>query len=155
MSADTRRAPVAAGPEVAPQAHAQGQAAGQDHHGHGDHDHDGAPHGSMKGYVTGFVLSVILTAIPFGLVMSGVISDKSVVAGICMVLAIVQIVVHMIYFLHMNRKSESGWTLMSLIFTIIIVVIALTGSLWVMFHMNQNMMPPMNPASAAEMSDQM
>nr|WP_238560084.1 cytochrome o ubiquinol oxidase subunit IV [Sphingomonas sp. Mn802worker] len=109
----------------------------------------------MKGYVTGFVLSVILTAIPFGLVMSGAIADKSVAAGICMVLAIVQIVVHMIYFLHMNRKSESGWTLMSLIFTVIIVVIALTGSLWVMFHMNQNMMPPMNPTSAAEMSDQM
>jgi cytochrome o ubiquinol oxidase operon protein cyoD len=109
----------------------------------------------MKSYVTGFVLSVILTAIPFGLVMSGAIADKSVVAGICMVFAIVQIVVHMIYFLHMNRKSEAGWTLMSLIFTIIIVVIALTGSLWVMFHMNENMTPPMQPMSAAEMSDRM
>jgi len=155
MSANTQGAPVAAGPEVAPQAHAQGQAAGQSHGGHDDHAHDGAPHGSMKSYVTGFVLSVILTAIPFGLVMSGAIADKSVVAGICMVFAIVQIVVHMIYFLHMNRKSEAGWTLMSLIFTIIIVVIALTGSLWVMFHMNENMMPPMQPMSAAEMSDRM
>lgn len=155
MSANTRGAPVAAGPEVAPQAHAHGQAAGQTHHGHDDHAHDGAPHGSRKSYVTGFVLSVILTAIPFGLVMSGTIADKSVVAGICMTLAIVQIVVHMIYFLHMNRKSEAGWTLMSLIFTVIIVVIALTGSLWVMFHMNENMMPPMQPMSAAEMSDRM
>lgn len=129
----------------------------RDAHDRGTSDHvdGGAAHGSRGSYVTGFVLSVILTAIPFGLVMSGVIVDKSVVAGICMVLAIVQIVVHMIYFLHMNRKSEAGWTLMSLIFTIIIVVIALTGSLWVMFHMNQNMMPPMNPTSAAEMSDQM
>ncbi|WP_373369149.1 cytochrome o ubiquinol oxidase subunit IV [Sphingomonas citricola] len=137
----------------------QHQAVDMESHAHdrgtSDHVDGGAAHGSRGSYVTGFVLSVILTAIPFGLVMSGVISDKSVVAGICMVLAIVQIVVHMIYFLHMNRKSESGWTLMSLIFTIIIVVIALTGSLWVMFHMNQNMMPPMNPTSAAEMSDQM
>ena len=149
MSANANGMSAAAGPDVAPQAQAS------DHgHGHGsDHVDGGAAHGSHRSYVTGFVLSVILTAIPFGLVMSGVISDKSVVAGICMVLAIVQIVVHMIYFLHMNRKSEAGWTLMSLIFTVIIVVIALTGSLWVMFHMNQNMMPPMNPTSAAEMSD--
>ncbi|WP_375270808.1 cytochrome o ubiquinol oxidase subunit IV [Sphingomonas sp.] len=148
MSANTQQ-PAAAGPDVAPHAQAQ------DHGHHHDHVDGGAAHGSRSSYVTGFVLSVILTAIPFGLVMSGVIADKSVVAGICMVLAIVQIVVHMIYFLHMNRKSEAGWTLMSLIFTVIIVVIALTGSLWVMFHMNQNMMPPMQPMSAAEMSDRM
>jgi cytochrome o ubiquinol oxidase operon protein cyoD len=64
-----------------------------------------------------------------------------------MAMAIVQIVVHMIYFLHMNTKSENGWTMMALIFTVIIVVIALTGSLWVMYHMNANMMPQMGDMS--------
>jgi len=115
-------------------------------HAHGDHahdDHGGAPHGSRRSYLTGFALSVVLTAIPFGLVMGGWIANVQVVIGICMALALVQIVVHMIYFLHMNSKSESGWTLMALIFTIIIVVIALAGTLWVMFHMNLNMMPGM------------
>ncbi|HBY29784.1 MAG TPA: cytochrome o ubiquinol oxidase subunit IV, partial [Bradyrhizobium sp.] len=58
-----------------------------------------------------------------------------------LVLAAVQIVVHMIYFLHMNTRSENGWTMMALIFTVIMVVIALTGSLWVMHHLNINMMP--------------
>ena len=52
-----------------------------------------------------------------------------------------QIVVHMIYFLHMNTKSEGGWSMMALIFTIILVVIMLSGSLWVMYHLNTNMMP--------------
>ena len=52
-----------------------------------------------------------------------------------------QIVVHMIYFLHMNTKSEGGWTMMALIFTIVLVVITLSGSLWVMNHLNSNMMP--------------
>ena len=47
----------------------------------------------------------------------------------------------MIYFLHMNSKSEGGWTMLALIFTIIVVVIALSGSLWVMYHLNTNMMP--------------
>lgn len=111
-------------------------------HGHDDHAHgDGHAHGSRKSYLIGFGLSVILTAIPFGLVMSGAVANHTLAAGICMAFALVQIVVHMIYFLHMNSKSEQGWTLMALIFTIIIVVIALSGSLWVMYHMNQNMMP--------------
>ncbi len=113
-----------------------------DGHGH-DHAHDAHAHGSRRGYLTGFVLSVLLTAIPFGLVMGGWIANVQLVVGICMALALVQIVVHMIYFLHMNSQSEEGWTLMALIFTVIIVVIALTGSLWVMYHMNANMMPDM------------
>ena len=56
-------------------------------------------------------------------------------------LAAVQIVVHMVYFLHMDAKSESGWNMLALIFTIVLVVITLAGSLWVMYHMNTNMMP--------------
>ena len=61
-----------------------------------------------------------------------------------MALAAVQIVVHMIYFLHMNSKSEGGWTILALIFTIMVVVIMLAGSLWVMYHLNHNMMPGMS-----------
>lgn len=111
-------------------------------------DDHGAPHGSRKSYLIGFLLSVVLTAVPFALVMTGAIADPRVTAGIIMAFAAVQVVVHMIYFLHMNAKSESGWTLMALIFTVIIVVIAIAGSLWVMYHMNANMMPqgPMNGA---------
>lgn len=122
---------------------------GQPHHDHPNdnahgHGHSTAEaHGSRKDYIIGFVLSVILTAIPFGLVMSGTIADPRVTAGIVMVFALVQIVVHMIYFLHMNTKSEGGWTLMALIFTIIVLTICLAGSLWVMYHMNVNMMPGM------------
>jgi cytochrome o ubiquinol oxidase operon protein cyoD len=47
----------------------------------------------------------------------------------------------MVYFLHMNARSESGWSMMALIFTIVLVAIALTGSLWIMFHLSANMMP--------------
>ena len=50
-----------------------------------------------------------------------------------MALAAVQIVVHMIYFLHMNTKSEGGWTIMALSFTLTIVVITLAGSIWIMY----------------------
>ncbi|EJT06129.1 cytochrome o ubiquinol oxidase subunit IV [Rhizobium sp. CCGE 510] len=109
------------------------------HHGH-SHGHQ-AGHGTFRSYMTGFVLSVILTAIPFWLVMAGVFDSPAVTAVLVMGLAAIQIVVHMVFFLHMNPRSEGGWTMMALIFTIIIVAIALSGSLWVMHHLNANMMP--------------
>ncbi|RAH99272.1 cytochrome o ubiquinol oxidase subunit IV [Acuticoccus sediminis] len=110
-----------------------------DDHGHG---HDaGHPGGTFSGYMTGFILSVILTAIPFWLVMSGYIPDKTTTALLVMGFAVVQIVVHMVFFLHMTPSAEGGWTMMALIFTLVLVVITLAGSLWVMYHMNTNMMP--------------
>jgi cytochrome o ubiquinol oxidase subunit IV len=117
------------------------------HSGHAAHgqvgSHDGMAHGdiTLSGYLTGFLLSVFLTAVPFYLVMSGALGDKQVTALVIMAFAAVQIVVHMIYFLHMNTTSEGGWTMMALIFTVVMVVIAMTGSLWVMHHLNTNMMP--------------
>lgn len=109
-------------------------------HGHDHHD-DGHAHGSLRGYLIGFGLSVVLTAIPFWLVMTGAIENRQLAAFIVMAMAAVQIVVHMVFFLHMNGKMEGGWTMMALVFTIIIVVIMLAGSLWVMYHLNTNMMP--------------
>ncbi|MBY5835794.1 cytochrome o ubiquinol oxidase subunit IV (plasmid) [Rhizobium leguminosarum] len=109
------------------------------HHGH-SHGHQ-AGHGTFRSYMTGFVLSVILTAIPFWLVMSGVFANPALTAVLVMGLGAIQIVVHMVFFLHMNTRSEGGWTIMALIFTLIIVAIALSGSLWVMHHLNTNMMP--------------
>ena len=102
--------------------------------------HEGHNHGSFKSYMIGFVLSVILTAIPFALVMTGVLPTQAT-ALIVMGFAVVQIVVHMVYFLHMNPKSEGGWNLIALIFTAVLLVIVLIGTLWVMHHMNSNMMP--------------
>jgi cytochrome o ubiquinol oxidase operon protein cyoD len=110
---------------------------------HADHDDhvDSPSHGSLRSYLTGFGLSVVLTVIPFWLVMTGALESRQATALLIMAFAAVQIVVHMIYFLHMSPKSENGWTLMALLFTLIIVVIALSGSLWVMYHLNANMMP--------------
>jgi cytochrome o ubiquinol oxidase subunit IV len=109
------------------------------HHAH-SHGHD-AGHGTLRTYMIGFVASIILTAIPFWLVMGGVFESKLLTAFFVMGLGAIQIVVHMIFFLHMNPRSEGGWTLMALIFTLVIVGIALAGSLWVMHHLNANMMP--------------
>ncbi|TDK26243.1 cytochrome o ubiquinol oxidase subunit IV [Luteimonas aestuarii] len=114
-----------------------------DAHAHGDHDHleVGIPHVSAKEYLTGFVLSVVLTAIPFWLVMAKVLPTPAITTLVILAFAVVQVVVHMVYFLHMNPKSEGGWNLLALVFTLVLVVIVLAGSLWVMHHLNTNMMP--------------
>jgi cytochrome o ubiquinol oxidase operon protein cyoD len=109
------------------------------HHGHG-HGHE-AGHGTFGSYMTGFVLSVILTAIPFWLVMHHVINSPAATATAILALGLVQILVHMIYFLHMNTTSEGGWNIMALLFTGVLVLIALTGSLWVMHNLDVNMLP--------------
>jgi cytochrome o ubiquinol oxidase subunit IV len=117
-------------------------------HGADPHAHDAAvPHSTLKGYVTGFVLAVILTAIPFYLVMGKVFASTTTTALVILAFAAVQIVVHMVYFLHMDGKAEGGWSMLALGFTVVLVVITLSGSLWVMYHLSHNMMP----ASAHEM----
>ena len=112
-------------------------------HDHGGHDHhgDAEPHSSLRDYTIGFVLSVILTAIPFWLVMAKVIADRNTAVLVLGGFAVIQILVHMVFFLHMNGKVEGGWTMLSTIFTVVFVAIAIAGTLWVMFHMNANMMP--------------
>ncbi len=113
------------------------------HHDHHDHhdDDDGVAHGTLKSYLTGFVLAAILTAIPFWLVMDRVIDSSRVTGLVILAFAVVQIVVHIIYFLHLDTKSESGWNMLALIFTLVLVVITLSGSIWIMYHLNSNMMP--------------
>ena len=106
-------------------------------HSHGD-THG---HGSTRGYIVGFVLSVVLTAVPFWLVMTGVLPGMVATALIIFALALVQILVHVVFFLHLDTRSEGGWTLIAFIFTAVIVVIAIAGSIWIMYHLNTNMMP--------------
>jgi cytochrome o ubiquinol oxidase subunit IV len=100
-----------------------------------------ATQAARRDYAVGFLLSVLLTAVPFWFVIDNVTGSKAVTALVIVALAAVQMVVHVLFFLHVSRKSEGGWTLVSLIFTLMIVFIALGGSLWVMEHLDSNMVP--------------
>ncbi|AFM24631.1 cytochrome o ubiquinol oxidase subunit IV [Desulfomonile tiedjei] len=102
-------------------------------------DSTGASRGSLTSYVTGFVLSLILTAIPFALVMSGTWSSSAILVGIFSA-GIVQILVHLYFFLHLDRSSDASWNVLALIFTVLIMVLFVGGSIWIMFNLYHRMM---------------
>ena len=102
----------------------------------------GESHASVKSYLVGFVLSIVLTAIPFGLVMDqghyGFTVDA--VLSAVLVLAVVQVFVHIVYFLHMDRSAEQRWNVLAFAFTLLILVIVVAGSVWIMHNATLNMM---------------
>jgi len=99
----------------------------------------GAGRGSLKSYGTGFLLSIVLTVIPFALVMSGTVSRVVAISGICGA-GIVQILVHLRYFLHLDGSSEERWNVLALLFTTLIMTIFVVGTLWVLATLNSRMM---------------
>ena len=56
------------------------------------------------------------------------------------VTAVLQILVQLVMFMHMNTKADEGWNLMSFVFTLTILVLVVGGSLWIMQHLHLNMM---------------
>ena len=100
-------------------------------------------HGSRKSYLIGFALSAVLTFIPFWLVMEAPLANPGTAAILIILFAVAQILVHTICFLHVNTSGEGGWTLLAYVFTAVLLVITIAGSLWIMYHLNTNMMPGM------------
>ncbi|WP_338561637.1 cytochrome o ubiquinol oxidase subunit IV [Erwinia sp. E_sp_B04_7] len=101
-------------------------------------DH-GTSHGSVKTYMIGFILSIILTAIPFWMVMSGGAS-KGTILTVVIVAAVIQVLVHLYYFLHLSTSTDQRWNLVAIVFSAVIILIVVVGSIWIMWNLNYNMM---------------
>jgi len=99
----------------------------------------GASRGSFKSYATGFILSIVLTVIAFGLVMGGVLPRSAVLLGIIGA-AVVQILVHLHYFLHLDTSSSARWNVLALLFTLFIMILFVGGTIWIMYNLNYRMM---------------
>jgi len=99
----------------------------------------GAGRGSLRAYAVGFILSVFLTAAAFGLVMSGVFARPIVFFGI-LAAAVVQMLVHLHYFLHLDTSSAARWNVAALLFTVLILVLFVGGTLWIMHSLHYRMM---------------
>jgi cytochrome o ubiquinol oxidase operon protein cyoD len=102
-------------------------------------DSTGVSRGSLKSYLTGFILALILTGIPFALVMSGTFPISATLTGILSA-GIVQILVHLHYFLHLDTSSEGRWNVVALLYTFFIMALFVGGSLWIMYNLHWRMM---------------
>ncbi len=102
-------------------------------------DSTGAGRGSFRSYAAGFILSIVLTVISFGLVVNGHLPRSSMILGL-LGAAVVQMLVHLHYFLHLDRSSSARWNVLALLFTLLIMFIFVGGSIWIMFDLNYRMM---------------
>ncbi|AQY68385.1 MULTISPECIES: cytochrome o ubiquinol oxidase subunit IV [Pseudomonas] len=105
-------------------------------HSHDSHD---ASHGSVKTYAIGFILSVILTLIPFGLVMYPTL-PKSITLMIVLAFAVIQVLVHLVYFLHLDRSEAQRENVIAFVFAGLVIVLLVGLSLWIMFSIHTYMM---------------
>ena len=91
-------------------------------------------------YTTGLLLAVILTVTSFWVANTTVIWAPGVPAGLA-VLAIAQMGVHLVFFLHITTGPDSTNNVLALAFGVLIVALILGGSFWIMAHLDANMMP--------------
>ncbi|VCU69648.1 Cytochrome bo(3) ubiquinol oxidase subunit 4 [Pigmentiphaga humi] len=103
------------------------------------HDSHSASHGSVKSYIIGFALCIVLTLMSFGVVMGDVLTGFAAASAL-IALCVLQLVVQLVFFLHMGTSPEQRENLSSFLFTLLIIAIIVGGSAWVLHNMNANMM---------------
>ena len=114
--------------------HAADRAPGDEHGGGDDHAE------GYLGYLVGLGLAVLLTIVSFVVAGTDWVWAPSIPVALC-VLAVAQMGVHLVFFLHITSGPDSTNNVMALAFGVLIVFLLIGGSLWIMDHMNHNMMP--------------
>ncbi len=102
--------------------------------------HEWAELGTVKGYLLGFVVSALLTWLAYFLVAKH-ISTGTMLILLTIGLAFAQMIVQFIYFLHLGSESRPRWNLIVFLFMLLVLVVIVGGSLWIMYHLNYQMMP--------------
>ncbi len=104
------------------------------------------PHGppslraELRGYIIGLVLAAVLTAASFWSLDEHVIYAPGIVMAL-IVLGLAQVGVHLVFFLHLTTAPDNTNNALALAFGVLIVSLIFFGSIWVMYHMNANMIP--------------
>lgn len=97
--------------------------------------------GSAASYTVGFVLSLLLTLLPYFVVTDKVL-DGWALTFYLIAFALAQLYVQLFFFLHLGRETRPRWNLLAFIFMILIVTILVFGTLWIMGNLNYQVMSP-------------
>ncbi|MDB6043064.1 MAG: cyoD [Gammaproteobacteria bacterium] len=104
--------------------------------GVGDPEHSG----SLATYTAGLGFALLLTGASFMVSQTDLLWPPGVPAGLA-VLAIAQMGVHLVFFLHIGTGPDNTNNVLALAFGLLVVTLIVSGSLWIMAHLNANMMP--------------
>ena len=94
----------------------------------------------LLGYIVGLFLAALITAVAFFLVGTSLVWRPSIPVAL-LVLAVAQMGVHLVFFLHITTGPDNYNNVLALAFGVLIVGLIIIGSLWIMANMNHNMMP--------------
>lgn len=109
------------------------------HHQVVDTHLNGGSQKTIARYLTGYILSVILTVAAFLIVEKQWLAGEMAFAALA-ALAVVQFIVQVICFLRLNTQTEDDrWNFIAFLFTLLIIAIVITGSLWIMYNLNYYM----------------
>jgi cytochrome o ubiquinol oxidase subunit IV len=104
----------------------------------------GVPHSNILSetlaYVIGLGLALVLTGVSFWVASTSVLWGPGVAVGL-VVLAIAQMGVHLVFFLHITSGPDNTNNVLALAFGVLIVFLVMIGTIWIMAHMNANMAP--------------
>ena len=95
---------------------------------------------AIGGYLVGLVLATLLTGVSFYIAQSTLVWQPSIPIALS-VLALAQMGVHLVFFLHITSGPDSVNNVMALAFGLLIVALLVFGSLWIMTHLDHNVMP--------------
>jgi cytochrome o ubiquinol oxidase operon protein cyoD len=105
-----------------------------------EHLQDGGVALRILGYLTGLALALLLTATSFFVAGTDLVWEPSIPVAL-VVLAIAQMGVHVVFFLHITTGPDNTNNVLALAFGILIVLLVMVGSLWIMANLDHNMMP--------------
>ena len=106
----------------------------------GDEDLDGHEIAwDVGGYLIGLALATLLTIVSFFIAQTTLVWTPSIPVALA-VLAIAQMGVHLVFFLHITTGPDNVNNVLALAFGVLIVLLLIAGSLWIMAHLNENMM---------------
>jgi len=92
-----------------------------------------AAHGSLKSYVVGFALSIVLTIVPLAVVLGGWL-DKTSTIVVILAMAVLQFAVQLLFFMHLREGENARWNILSLLLGVVILVTIVGGSIWIMTY---------------------
>jgi cytochrome o ubiquinol oxidase subunit IV len=105
------------------------------------HESEMALHGNLKSSLIGFGISLILTLLSFKLVMDGNFAKESIRIAI-VVFASIQVIVQLVFFLHLTEEKKPRWNLIAFLFMVLVLFILVLGSLWIMNNLDERTMSP-------------